>query len=144
MQDGNHSSIRYKASDDRPRRGSLTETDINVPLPKIGQWSTKDSQWEVSYDNGTTTTVKWMHFRATDGKHRKVRIACEGGQVQTQNGPVHRIVCDFVYANPDGSDEHREHQIYFIDPDDQLPYRVIINDVFRPYPVRPVFHVDHT
>jgi len=142
MKDGTHTSIEYMASDDTKRTAKLTATDIHMPLGPLGAWKTDDCEWIVNNPDGTTPQVEWIFIRATDGSVRKVRIASQYEDIATAQGGVGVIRSDFVYAYDDGSDEHRERQIFLIDPQGKH-YRLIIDDVYRPFPVVPTFTVDH-
>lgn len=139
MRNGDNQWIEYLASDDTPRRARLTETDVyGTGLEDIGlpnRLHTKDPNWIVKNPDGSTPEVEWQFFRATDGSIRKVRISCN---YNTDNKK--RIICRFVYANPNGSDEHDDHQIWFKHPKGGV-YKVTINDTLPPFPKSPTFHV---
>ena len=138
MINGVNDSIEYLASDDTPRSTRLTEVDVHsVSLPFE---NTDDAEFVVVNPDGSTPQVPFILIRATDGSVRKVKTECHFHHAAV-GGDTDKIICKFVFANEDDSDEHKADEgITLIAPNGKH-FHVEIESVQRPLPKRPRFIV---
>lgn len=127
--------IRYIASDNTGRAAQLTDTDYHSAPTPFGKqvWAT-DCEWQVWNPDGQLVQVPFIKIRATDGSVRHVRIACEA----KKDDEV--VFSDFVWVNPDGSDEIRNKYIQFNHPNGRI-FQCEILDAIPRFPNRPVFQI---
>ncbi len=136
--------IKYVASDKTMREAWLQKADvIGENFPVLGHLKTIDAEWVVHNPDGQEPAVQWIYVLATDHSVRKVRTACTYHSPPQSNDPTQsadvnadQITCDFVYANPDGSDEHREDHIYLLGQD-RKPFYLRIAPASGPFPTPP-------